>query len=86
MTGGNLSLSLSISTSILISNIYLPVSNSLIGAGANNSSGSRLGLLLSYQPSWLRPTENNCLAIPKEMAATLDPRLQELLGYNISPP
>ena len=36
--------------------------------------------------TWLRPQENHVLAVPRETAAGLPPRLQELLGYNIYPP
>jgi len=36
--------------------------------------------------SWLRQQENHILAVPRELARTLSPRLQELLGYNIRPP
>ena len=43
---------------------------------------------LSYDPSasWLRPQENHVLAVLREVAATLSPGLQELLGYNVHPP
>jgi ectoine hydroxylase-related dioxygenase (phytanoyl-CoA dioxygenase family) len=30
--------------------------------------------------------ENHVLVVPPALAATLEPRLQELLGYNIHPP
>ena len=36
--------------------------------------------------SWLRPQENHLLGVPREVAARLPERLQELLGYNIYPP
>jgi hypothetical protein len=56
------------------------------GGGANRTDQPRLGVILEYVVSWLRPQENHCLAVPRDVAATLSPRLQELLGYNIHPP
>ena len=56
------------------------------GGGANNSDKPRLGTILEYVSGWLRPQENHCLAVPRELVKTLEPRLQELLGYNIHPP
>ena len=58
----------------------------LHGGGANRSEKPRLGVILEYVVSWLRPQENHVLAVPREVAATLPERLQELLGYNIYPP
>jgi hypothetical protein len=52
------------------------------GAGANASTGSRLGLIIEYTARWLRPAENHGLATPPEIAATLSPELQEMLGFN----
>jgi ectoine hydroxylase-related dioxygenase (phytanoyl-CoA dioxygenase family) len=46
----------------------------------------RLGVILEYAPPWLRPQETHLLAVPREVAADLPERLQELLGYNIYPP
>lgn len=56
------------------------------GGGANNTTRPRLGVILEYVSSWLRPQENHVLAVPREVAATLPKALQELLGYNIFPP
>jgi ectoine hydroxylase-related dioxygenase (phytanoyl-CoA dioxygenase family) len=56
------------------------------GGGANQTDRPRLGVILEYVAAWLRPQENHLLAVPREVAATLPPRLQELLGYNIYPP
>lgn len=56
------------------------------GGGANNADRPRLGVILEYIVSWLRPQENHLLAVPQAVAATLPERLQELLGYNIYPP
>ena len=56
------------------------------GGGANQTDRPRLGVILEYAASWLRPQETHLLAVPREMARTLPERLQELLGYNIYPP
>jgi ectoine hydroxylase-related dioxygenase (phytanoyl-CoA dioxygenase family) len=56
------------------------------GGGANRSAERRLGVILEYVAAWLRAQENHVTAVPVEVARTLDPRLQELLGYNIYPP
>ena len=56
------------------------------GGGANQTDRPRLGTILEYVAGWLRPQENHLLAVPREVAATLPERLQELLGYNIYPP
>ena len=56
------------------------------GGGANTTDRPRLGVILEYVAAWLRPQENHLLAVPREVAATLPERLQELLGYNIYPP
>jgi ectoine hydroxylase-related dioxygenase (phytanoyl-CoA dioxygenase family) len=56
------------------------------GGGANTTDRARLGVILEYVASWLRPQENHFLAVPRAVAATLPETLQELLGYNIRPP
>jgi ectoine hydroxylase-related dioxygenase (phytanoyl-CoA dioxygenase family) len=56
------------------------------GGGANRTDQPRLGVILEYVASWLRPQENHVLAVPAAVVATLPERLQELLGYNIYPP
>ncbi len=56
------------------------------GGGANQTAASRLGVILEYAAGWLRPQENHCRAVPREVARSLPERLQELLGYNIYPP
>jgi ectoine hydroxylase-related dioxygenase (phytanoyl-CoA dioxygenase family) len=56
------------------------------GGGANQTQRSRLGVILEYVASWLRPQENHCLAVPRKTIRELPDRLQELLGYNIYPP
>ena len=56
------------------------------GGGANDTARPRLGVILEYVASGLRPQENHILAVPPDVVATLPERLQELLGYNIYPP
>jgi len=56
------------------------------GGGANRSDTPRLGVVLEYAASWLRPQENHILGVPPEVVATLPERLQELLGWNVYPP
>jgi ectoine hydroxylase-related dioxygenase (phytanoyl-CoA dioxygenase family) len=60
--------------------------NLVHGGGANQTEHARLGVILEYVVSWLRPQENHCLAVPRATVRTLPERLQELLGYNIYPP
>ena len=73
--------------------VEIPAGDALIyagsvwhGGGPNTTEHDRLGVVLHYAASWLRPVENHVLVVPPVFAATLDPRLQELLGYNIHPP
>jgi ectoine hydroxylase-related dioxygenase (phytanoyl-CoA dioxygenase family) len=56
------------------------------GGGANRTDAPRLGVILEYAAGWLRPQENHSLAVPRDIARNLSPRLQELLGYGICPP
>ncbi len=51
------------------------------GAGANRTSQRRTGALIGYSLGWLRQFENQYLAVPPELARTLSPVLQELIGY-----
>lgn len=51
------------------------------GGGANQSSADRWGLNLTYALGWLRQEENQYLSCPPEIARTLDPQLQALIGY-----
>ncbi len=56
------------------------------GGGANGTDRPRLGVLIEYAAGWLRQQENHVLAVPPDVVRTLEPRLQELLGYGIHPP
>lgn len=51
------------------------------GGGANNSEGSRLGLINTYSLGWLRTESNHILDCPPDVAAKFSPRLRALLGY-----
>ncbi|MEX2256399.1 MAG: phytanoyl-CoA dioxygenase family protein [Acidimicrobiia bacterium] len=51
--------------------------------GANTTDVQRRGAHLSYCLGWLRTEENNYLAVPPEIAATLPRRAQEVLGYAV---
>jgi ectoine hydroxylase-related dioxygenase (phytanoyl-CoA dioxygenase family) len=53
------------------------------GGGANNTDRHRLGVILEYCAGFVRPQENHVLGVPKEIVRNLDPKLQELLGYNV---
>jgi ectoine hydroxylase-related dioxygenase (phytanoyl-CoA dioxygenase family) len=51
------------------------------GGGANTTAAERIGLNITYALGWLRQEENQYLSCPPEIARTLEPELQELLGY-----
>lgn len=51
------------------------------GGGANDSDADRWGLNITYALGWLRQEENQYLSCPPEIARTLDPELQALIGY-----
>lgn len=53
-------------------------------AGANTTTDEwRRGVHVSFTLGWLRTEENNFLAVPPEVVATLSPAAQELLGYAV---
>jgi ectoine hydroxylase-related dioxygenase (phytanoyl-CoA dioxygenase family) len=56
------------------------------GGGANHTDRPRLGVILEYCAGWIRAQENHVIGVPRDVAATLPARLQELLGYNVYPP
>ena len=62
----------------------LYLGSTIHGGGANSTAGEwRLGLHVSYVLGWLRTEENNYLAVPPEIAATLPRAAQEVLGYAV---
>ncbi len=53
-------------------------------AGTNSTVDEwRRGVHVSYTLGWLRTEENNSLAVPPDVARTLSPAAQALLGYAI---
>lgn len=62
----------------------LYLGSTIHGGGANGTSDEwRFGLHVSYVLGWLRTEENNYLAVPPEVAATLPRAAQEVLGYAV---
>jgi len=53
------------------------------GGGANISNGDRIGINITYTLGWLRQEENQYLSCPPNIAKTLDPELQALIGYSM---
>lgn len=51
------------------------------GGGENRGDSDRWGLNITYALGWLRQEENQYLSCPPEIARTLDPELQALIGY-----
>jgi ectoine hydroxylase-related dioxygenase (phytanoyl-CoA dioxygenase family) len=51
------------------------------GGGENRSEGVRIGVNITYCLGWLRQEENQYLSCPPQIARTLDPKLQALIGY-----
>lgn len=54
--------------------------------GENRSAGSRIAISHQYCEPWARQQEQYVLAVPRERARDLSPRIQALLGYSIHPP
>lgn len=54
--------------------------------GANWSTGSRRGLVISYCLGWLKPAENPFLSYPPEVARHFAPELARLVGYRQDAP
>ncbi|MFN8643386.1 MAG: phytanoyl-CoA dioxygenase family protein [Candidatus Binatia bacterium] len=72
----------------LITSAEMPAGSAVVytggvihGGGANVTATPRRGAHLSYCLGWLRTEENNTLAVPPAIAATLPRQAQELLGY-----
>ncbi len=55
--------------------------STLHGAGGNQSSDVRRGMIVSYCLGWLKPYENQWLVYPPEVARTFAPSLAALVGY-----
>ncbi len=59
--------------------VYL--GSTIHAGGANRTACGAPRIHLSYVVGWLRPEENNTLAVPPVVARTLPRRAQELVGY-----
>lgn len=55
--------------------------STLHGAGANRTSFTRRGIIVSYCLGWLKPYENQWLAYPPDIARNFSPELAVLAGY-----
>lgn len=55
--------------------------STLHGAGGNQTSNIRRGLVVSYCLGWLKPYENQWLAYPPAVARTFPAELSALVGY-----
>lgn len=58
----------------------------LHGGGRNETDSPRTGVLIHYTLNWLRQEENQYLSCPPDIAAGLEPRLRELMGYSLGGP
>jgi hypothetical protein len=56
------------------------------GGGANTTDHARLAVTAQYCQPWLRPMEAFTLSIPRDVARTLSPDIQRMIGYSIHPP
>ena len=54
------------------------------GLGINHTSTPRTGFIYSFALDHLAQEENQFLSVPPEIAQTLPPRAQQLLGYRMS--
>jgi len=61
--------------------VLLYTGSVLHSGGKNESDSARLGLNITYCLGWLRQEENQYLSCPPHIAKTLDPALQDMLGY-----
>jgi len=72
------------SQAIMRAGSVLLYSGSVIhGGGKNYSDADRTGVNITYCLGWLRTEENQYLSCPPEIAKSLDPDLQEMLGYTM---
>jgi ectoine hydroxylase-related dioxygenase (phytanoyl-CoA dioxygenase family) len=58
-------------------------SGTVLHGGGNNTTTDtwREGMHLSFVVGWLTPEEAGCVGLPEELARTLTPLQQQLLGY-----
>jgi ectoine hydroxylase-related dioxygenase (phytanoyl-CoA dioxygenase family) len=60
--------------------------STLHGGGANQTTASRRGMIISYSLGWLKPYELPWLAYPPEIARAFSPELAALAGYRAHRP
>ncbi|HEY5156093.1 MAG TPA: phytanoyl-CoA dioxygenase family protein [Acidimicrobiales bacterium] len=53
------------------------------GGGANTTGERRIGIAMNYCAGYIRQQENQQLGIPRDVAASFSPRLQEMVGYGV---
>ena len=58
----------------------------LHGGGKNQSNAPRCGILIEFIQAWLRPQETHLLAVDRKIVSTLPIKLQEMLGWTVTPP
>ena len=58
----------------------------LHGGGANRSSHTRRGVVVSWRLGWLAPAERMLLSVPPEAARRLPTELQRMVGYQVHCP
>lgn len=72
-----------ISATMPAGSVLLFTGTVLHGGGENRGVTPRIGLNIDYCLSWLRQEENQYLSCPPEIARSLDPDVQDLLGYTM---
>jgi ectoine hydroxylase-related dioxygenase (phytanoyl-CoA dioxygenase family) len=53
------------------------------GGGANVTGLRRRGIAMNYCAGWIRQQENQQLGIPRDVARSFDPVLQDLCGFGV---
>jgi ectoine hydroxylase-related dioxygenase (phytanoyl-CoA dioxygenase family) len=66
--------------------VLLFLGSTLHAGGANRTTHSRRGMIISYSLGWLKPYELPWLAYPPEVARTFDEELAALAGYRAHRP
>jgi ectoine hydroxylase-related dioxygenase (phytanoyl-CoA dioxygenase family) len=56
------------------------------GGGKNTSDGDRLALTVQYCQPWMRPFENQLLAVDWDRLDEIPPRTVAMMGYKIGMP
>lgn len=56
------------------------------GGGQNTSNSERNALTVQYCQPWMRPLENQMLAVKWEKLNQIPPRLVDMLGYKVGAP